>query len=123
MRAGDRDRALERGRLREQVAAVDDAEPSVTRTHELGVVVGYRCRHHDLRSVGHVRGIVADHGIDANLAQQRRVRRLGAIRAAHRGAESTRDERESAHSRATDPDEVQPPPTPVRARHASAPLP
>jgi len=49
---------------------------------------------------------VADRRLDSGRPELRQVRRLGPVGAGHLGAELRGDEREPAHARPADPDEV-----------------
>ena len=67
---------------------------------------------------GHVRGVVPDAGLDPRRAQRAAVGRAGrAVGAGDGGAERVRDEREPAHARAADADEVQRAPAPGFRAH------
>ena len=84
---------------------------------ELRVVRRDRGGDDHLRADRHVPGVVPDRGLDALGAQRLHVARLGAVRSAHLGAERARDEREAAHPRPPDADEVKPPSAPRTRGH------
>ena len=106
--AGHRDRALEPRELAQQVAAVAHRGAGGPGRGELGVVIGDRGGHNHLGPLGHIRRVVSQAGLDAGLAQQLAIGRVGTVRARHLRAERVRHEREAAHSRAADAHEVQP---------------
>ena len=72
VRPGDRDRALERAQLREQLGARMVGQAALARRGALGVVERDRGRVHDLDAVagGHVGGAVADVDLDAEGGQR-----------------------------------------------------
>ena len=104
--AGDRDRRPQPGELGEQVGAVQLA----LRDRALRVLRADRGRVDDLGALRHVARVVTDDRLDPGLAQPLRVGRAArAVRARHRRAELLRDQRQPAHPRAADADEVQGP--------------
>jgi hypothetical protein len=106
--AADRDRRLEPRQLAEQVGAVQLALAPLARDGPLGVVGRDRGGHHDLRLRWHVRGVMTLGRLDPQRAQRREVGRTGRpVRARDRRAERPRDQRQTAHPGAADPDEVQ----------------
>ena len=107
--------------LAEQVAAVEHRRTALARPRELRVVVADRGRDDDLRPLGHVRGVVPDRRLDPGVPQQRDVARLGLVRARDLGAERACDQREPAHPRAPDADEVEPAAGPWRRAHSARP--
>ena len=109
MGAGDRDAAPQPRDLAQQVPAVQYRKAALAGRGQLGVVLGDRRGHHHLARLGQVRGVMADRGFDPVLAQAPAVGGVGAIGAADVGAQRPRHQREAAHSRAADPDEVEPP--------------
>ena len=108
--AGDRQAAAKRRDLREQLRAMQLASAG---GETLGVVRRHRGRVHDLGAGGDVLGPVPEHRLDPVLAQPLHVAGLRPVRAGDRGAELAGDDREPAHPRPADADEVEPPRRPV----------
>jgi hypothetical protein len=109
VRPGDGQRALLRADLREQLAAVQLAQPARGGRGALGVVRpdGGGHDHLDVVPGGDVRRRVPDDRDDPLLAQRLEVGGVRAIRPGHLRAERARDEREAAHPGAADPHEMQ----------------
>ena len=76
---------------------------------QLGILLRDRGGHHQLSPLGDVGRVVAQRGLDPGLPEPREVRGLRLVGARDLRAELAGHERESAHARAADADEVQPP--------------
>jgi hypothetical protein len=89
VRPSHREASAQSGDLGEQVGAVELAG----RDAPFRVVGRDRTRVDDVGAGRHVDARVADHRLDAVLAQPRRIRRLGSVRARDVRAERARDQR------------------------------
>src|SRR6266511_710079 len=83
-----------------------DCLASLARPHELGVVLRHRGGHDDLGIAGHGVGVVPQPGGNPRGAEASEVRAIGAVRAAHGGAEAVTHQGQAAHPGAADGDEV-----------------
>ena len=108
--ARHRQAPAQRGDLREQLGAVQ-LPPLGGQT--LRIVRRHRGREHNLGAGGHVVRAVPERGLDPVLAQTLGVARSRPVRAGDARAELAGDDREPAHARPTDADEVEPPRRPV----------
>ena len=76
-----------RAELGEQLAAMDDALVALAGTHQLRVVLGDRRRDDHIRVGRDLLGVVAELRLDAGRPQALHIGGLGAVGAAHLGAE------------------------------------